>query len=1110
MKKNFFFKYYLLDFIIKSRGITWQQIESFNYFLSIDLKKIIFHNVENIFYTKENLEIRFSNLKIGYPSEYLNWMEIPVTPNHCRITDSSYNGTIFLDLSYEIEKKKYFFFSFNFCKFPMMLQSIKCILFGKNENQFSYLKECPLDSGGYFVVKGAERVILIQEQILINRISVEQDQQGFVCAVVNSFSSKRRFKNIVILKNKKLYLKHKIFIEDIPIFIFLKALGLEKDEDIIDLIGNEFEEILEWSKIESKITGITSNRQAIHYVIQRFNQKIIEKKKKFHENKNFFLRNEKSFFFNAMNNYILTHLSMENHNRMKLEEKTIFISLMIRRIFFTLNNPRICDNKDYYGNKRLELAGQIIALLFEDLFQKTIKEFYKFYRLNNEKLKKSPNLDLVTFVRQDIITQGLEYSFSTGNWVVKKFKLEKNGVTQTLSRLSFISSLSIITKITSQNEKIRKMRGPRSLYSSQWGMLCPSDTPEGESCGLVKDLALLAHISLKNKSRPIHRLSQDLGLQTFFLGEKGLKSFLDKFPKVFLDGKYLGFHENPSNFLYVFRSLRRSGMIDYYISISWDSISNEINISTDEGRICRPFMIVQFGKIKFGKFQKNLMKKGNYFFKDLLRQGFIEYLDVNEQNNAFIAVNTKYIDRRTTHLEIAPEIILGVCAGMIPFLDHNQSPRNTYQCSMGKQAIGSISFNQRWRTDTVLSLLIYSQKPLVKTKIIYFSGNSFLTSGINACISILSFSGFDLEDSIIINRASVDRGFFRSIMLRKHKILMKNLVCDRKKKEKYFDFAGNFIPNNDSMNDIEKTDFKKKEKNLMYHFEKQLILRWSSKEINGEMVEKIIFSSNFSEIFFAKIILRQIRKPEVGDKFSSRHGQKGICGSICSQKDLPFSNEGIIPDLIMNPHGFPSRMTIGKIMELIGAKISSAKGEFFDGTPFGNVTTKNMKRKLQNIGYSSNGKDIYFSGITGEPMVMEVFSGPVFYQKLKHMVKDKIHARSRGSRSNVTRQPVEGRSKGGGLRFGEMERDCLISYGASETIIERLLISSDLFLANFDFRTGYFTEKSLKQETKKIKLPFACKLLFQELQSMNILVKLKFVPKFSDSNSQTKIFKIKT
>jgi DNA-directed RNA polymerase III subunit RPC2 len=1019
-------------------------------------------------------------------------MELALTPNQSRISDLTYNASIFIDIKFQIKKKIYHHQRFHFCNMPIMLQSNKCILFGKNEKQFVFFKECPLDPGGYFIIKGSEKVLLIQEQISGNRISIEKDNQGYICALVNSISPNFRIRNMVILKKKKFYFRNNLFSEDIPLFIIFKAFNFEEEKDIIELVGNSYKDFLQSSIHELSYAGINSSRQAIIYIFQRLSWNILENKSIFKGGKNILENEKEKFFKEIFSKYILGHLSFYENSEKNFEEKCIFLSLMLRRILQSLNNPLYIDNKDYYGNKRLELAGQLASVLFQDLYKKTLVEIEKNLRIIQRKKKKILNHEIILSIRKDILTNGLEYAFSTGNWFIKQFKIEKNGVTQSLSRLSFISTICILTKITSQNQLIKKMKGPRSLQTSQWGMICPADTPEGESCGLVKNLTILAHITIRENANFIGKICIDLGVENLnFFKKKNIKIF-NKFVKIFLNGRFLGMHRKAANFLFSFRTLRRIGMLNQYVSIFWDTFSSTINISTDSGRTVRPFIIVELGKPKIEQIEKKILKKDIFFIKDLVRQSFVEFLDINEENNAMVACDLSNLSIKTTHLEVSQEILLGLSASLIPFLNHNQSPRNTYQCSMGKQAIGANSYNQNLRCDTILSILAYPQKPLVKTKTIFFSGLNRLSNGINACVCILSFSGYDIEDAIVLNHSSVDRGFFKSFMLRKHKILFKNFLYNRKV---LFSKNLNFYFDDKLKNNLKKKTSENSEKSLnfkkkFYDIEENIFSKISSKEIEKNRIEKIIISSNTKEVFFAKLILRQIRKPEIGDKFSSRHGQKGINGLFCNQEDLPFSNQGIIPDLIMNPHGFPSRMTVGKIFEIIYSKIVAFSACMQSNIPF--KKNKKFIKNIKNIGFSSQGKEIFYNGATGTLLKMDVFFGPVFYQKLKHMVKDKIHSRSKGPRSVLTRQPTEGRSKEGGLRFGEMERDCLISYGASDLIVERLLFSSDLFFCNFDSKTGLITHKQNKPNSISMRFPYACKLLFQELHSMNIFPRLMF------------------
>mmetsp|Transcript_7920 Transcript_7920/g.18680 ORF Transcript_7920/g.18680 Transcript_7920/m.18680 type:complete len:1104 (-) Transcript_7920:38-3349(-) len=1080
---------------LKSKGLIWQQIESFNTFLKADLKKIIFNFKKIKFFGKSLVFFQFFSLKISSASNNKGSLCLSMCPQNCRTQDLTYSAQIFVNLNLYYGKKNFFRSDFFLCRIPIMLKSKACLLYGKNEETLFSLKECPLDPGGYFIIKGTEKVIMIQEQLSNNRITVEKDKNGNLCSVVNSQLKEKRTTNTIVLKNKRVYFRTSIFIEDVPLFILLKAFCIDKDQDIVELIGIEFEDLLEWSLYETKMTGVVTFMQAITYLSQRVTGDIINSPKKLssYEKKIDFNLNWKKDFIIFLVKNILPHIHAKKVNQGLLIEKGVFLSLMVRRVLMAIESPNCLNDKDYYGNKRFELAGQLISLLFEDLFFKTNHELEKKYEWVLSKSNKG-NFDLLSSLRSDIISNGLDHAFSTGNWTIKRYKIEKNGVSQVLSRLSFSSTLSMITKVTSQCEKIRKTTGPRSLQSSQWGMLCPSDTPEGESCGLVKNLAILAHISTKENFFFISNLCFDLGVDKGFSGDSRPHGTGENLSIVFLNGRYIGFHGDSPSFLFSLRKLRRMGMIGEYTSIFWETNSRTIFLATDSGRICRPFLVIEFGKTKIRKEYEILIEKGICSWKDLLRDGFLEFLDLNEQNNALIAWNEEVISLKTTHLELSPEIILGVSSGFIPFPDHNQSPRNTYQCAMGKQTIGALAFNQSLRDDTVLSLLSYPQKPLVKTKTLTISGSDRLPGGINTCVCIMSYSGYDIEDAIILNRSSLDRGFFRGSLIRRHKILLKDVINSvsnsRINNRSLTGKEEEILPNEPQIWGKNKNPYLK---NFLdsEQFQNTVLFKLR-RENKNRVIHKIIVTSNEDFEFFIKLIIRQTRKPEIGDKFSSRHGQKGVCGLISLQENLPFSNEGIIPDLIMNPHGFPSRMTIGKMIELVEGKLSSFSGKFKEAAPFKKKNFRKSLNFLKRFGYKSNGKDIFFNGISGEILSLEIFSGLVFYQKLKHMVQDKIHSRSKGGRSTLTRQPIEGRSKGGGLRFGEMERDCLVSFGASELSIERLMFSSDLFIAKFDRETGLITHENLGSKIISIKLPYACKLLFQELQSMNIVPRVRF------------------
>jgi DNA-directed RNA polymerase III subunit RPC2 len=924
-------------------------------------------------------------------------------------------------------------------RMPIMLQSSNCVLAGKSHYQLAKMNECPLDPGGYFIVRGQEKVILIQEQLSWNKM-ITEDYNGTIQCQVTSSTHEKKSRTIVNSKHGKYYLKHNSMTEEIPIVIIFKALGITSDQEIVQLVGSDTNTMkcFASSLLDAASHKIYTQEQAFAYmgsklVVKRFQTASTKYKTPADEARD------------LLATTILAHVPVENFN---FNIKSIYVALMVQRVMCAEHNSAAVDDRDYYGNKRLELAGSLLSLMFEDLFKRFNWELKMIADKNIPKIK-AAQFDIVKHMRAAQITIGLETAISTGNWTIKRFKMERAGVTQVLSRLSYISALGMMTRVNSQFEKTRKVSGPRSLQPSQWGMLCPSDTPEGEACGLVKNLALMTHVTTESEEQAAIRLAFNAGVEDIRLvGGDTINN--PRVFMVFINGNILGVTIGSNTLIQTFRNMRRRGLIGAFVSIHTSHFQRCIYIHTDGGRLCRPYIIVQRGVSLVTQQHIDELNSGLRRFEDFIHDGLIEYLDVNEENDSFIACLESEIERdRTTHLEIEPFTLLGVCAGLVPYPHHNQSPRNTYQCAMGKQAMGVIGYNQKNRIDTLMYNIVYPQAPMVKTRTIELTNFDKLPAGQNATVAVMSYSGYDIEDALILNKASLDRGYGRCLVYRNSKCTIKrytNQTCDRIMGPSKDGLSNKVIYKHEALDPLDgivSPGEKISNKQVMINKEMpaltstnpieqkesgQQLISYTSvpityKGTEPSYIEKVMVSANAEEDFLIKILLRQTRRPEIGDKFSSRHGQKGVTGLIVDQENLPFNDFGIAPDMVMNPHGFPSRMTVGKTLELLGGKAGLMEGKFHYGTAFGGSKCSDLQEELFRHGYNYMGKDVFYSGITGEPLTAYIYSGPVYYQKLKHMVQDKMHARARGPRAVLTRQPTQGRSREGGLRLGKLTPD---------------------------------------------------------------------------------------
>jgi DNA-directed RNA polymerase beta subunit len=666
---------------------------------------------------------------------------------------------------------------------------------------------------------------------------------------------------------------------------------------------------------------------------------------------------------------------------------------------------------------------------------------------------------------------------------------------------------------------------------------CPAETPEGQSIGVVKSISTMTHLTITTNSSSLYTYVEPFIKSVNIASPKEL---FDKV-KVFVNGCWVGVTDTPVELYTEMKEKKYKGIVNIYTSVVFDYKMMEIRICNDAGRMVRPLLRVKDRKALITMNIINRLEAGELLWNDLLTNckldsSVIEYIDPDEQNFAMIALRAKnsYILKDTqinyTHCEIHPSTIFGVLASCIPFPEHNQAPRNTYQCAQSKQAMGIYATNYDKRFDKTAYILTSPSRPLVDTRIMNWLDLVKIPSGQVIHVAIMSYTGYNQEDSVLINKGSIDRGMFSTTIYHTEKDEDKNITrfvsrCKpdptKTKGIKYGNYdkidTSGFIPKNTKLDNrdiiMAKVVHIKENRNdptKPIKFEDQSkTVRTAGEEI---YIDENVTCRNGDGYPCAKVRMRTFRKPCIGDKFSSRHGQKGTVGLIIPECDMPYTRNGLKPDIIINPHAIPSRMTIGQLKETLLGKVLVHLGMFGDGTSFGDLDVKTIATELQKLGYESYGNEIMYDGLTGEQFNTSIFIGPVFYQRLKHMVNDKQHSRSIGPMVNLTRQPAEGRSRDGGFRIGEMERDVMLAHGMSRFCRERLYDVSDKYSVHVCKKCGMIAQYndgtsngmmskfsftvhkcSICENTTDfayVEIPYAFKLMAHELQTINCIPRL--------------------
>ncbi len=1113
MVSNFVDIWPIINDILRREGIARQHLNSYNEFMESGLQSIIDEVNEVEIETAEfPYKLKLGKIKLQRPRIMeLDGSITHVAPVEARLRNLTYASPIMLECSIVEDGRIIESRFIHVGDMPVMVKSNVCILHNLPESKLIELGEDPRDPGGYFVINGSERVIVGLEDLSYNKIIVDAEETAgtlnYKAKVYSSIVGYRAKLELIMKPDGSIVAKIPGSPVDIPLVTLIRALGLESDRDIANAVSFKEKIQDELEPSFEKVGEIISSRDAIVYISKRIAPGMLEE---------FQIKRAETL----LDWGLLPHLGKNPENR---GEKALFLGEAASKLVELKLGWVDNDDKDHYGNKVIKFAGQMLADLFRTAFRNLIRDMK--YQLERSGQKRGINA-VAAAVRPGIISDKLNNAIATGNWGRGRV-----GVTQLLDRTNYMSTISHLRRIQSPLSRSQPNFEARDLHTTHFGRICPAETPEGSNCGLVKNLALSAIISVSVQSSEIIEKLYELRVQHIDDADESLRY---NGCRIFVDGKLIGYIEDGSQLANTLKNLRRNGKIHPHIGIYFYSSLNanatkRLYISCNSGRVLRPLAIVKEGKSLMTSEVIEKINKKFLSWIDLIYMGIIELVDANEEENCFISIDLNAIDSNTTHIEIYPPSILGIGASVIPYPEHNQSPRNTYESAMAKQSLGFSTPLMNASTYVRQHFMLYPQIPIVSTKAINLLGLDERPTGQNCIVAVLPFEGYNIEDAVVFNKSSVERGLARTFFYRVYEAEAKQYPGGMKDTfelpsadENIRGFRGEkayrlleqdgavmheaIVTGGDIL--IGRTspprfieEYKEFEVKGPYRRDTSIGVRPSE---NG-VVDSVIMTQSVEGGKMYKIRVRDMRIPEIGDKFASRHGQKGILGMLVNQEDLPYTQDGIVPDIMINPHAFPSRMTVGQFMESLGGKAAALRGKVVDGSAFLGEKLNDIKGFMEQYGFKYSGKEEMYDGRTGIKFPVEVYIGVVYYQKLHHMVADKIHSRARGQVQMLTKQPTEGRARGGGLRFGEMERDCLIAYGASMMLKDRLLEESDKAEVNVCERCGLLSYYDIKQrryicrvcgdkaKISTVVIAYAFKLLLQEMMSLNIAPRL--IPK---------------
>ena len=1070
----------------------------------------------------------------------------PLLPNTARMRNLTYDSALRMDVkvSYyergELVAPPSVYPRHYFGRIPIMLHSKLCALRAMSTTELTASGECRFDQGGYFVVDGKEKVVISQERIATNQLFVEASPdpdhyavEGMIrcTALDNDLFPKTvwfyvsnapdylltvrimNFNASTPMAHEEKSTRH---LASIPVPIVFRALGVLTDREICDMISMGDENVrrmLRPTFVMEASADIFTAEQALDHLaaISKYN--------------------DATHVRHLLSTDLFPNVGTDP------KRKAIYLGYLINRVLSAALGTKPMIHRDTYMHKRVDPCGALMTNLFRDFYNKlrnhirdSVDREYTVERAGKDKgisgLVNEGNLNRL--FPSSVITEGFYKSFKGrwGNPDAAHLNSMKEGIVQDMSRLSYIAYVSHVRRVNTPIDRSIKKVEPHRLDAPQFGMMCPIESPDGGNIGLLKHMASTCEITHELDREEVVELLRELGMHDVLTHQQsGGRA------RVILNNTWIGAHENPRVMVERVRTLRRSGALSAFLSVSWRILENEVYLYSDGGRCVRPLLIEPLSRSARERIRKSSWRElspPTHLVRRRVSEKapsvLVEYLDCYESDASYIAMLPQDYDReRHTHVEIHPCLALSLYTNTIPFAHHNQAPRNVFSGQQAKQSVGvySTAFNNRM--DTMSYVLHYPQRPLVTTRMSRYMHRDTMANGENLIVAIATYTGYNQEDSVILNAHSVQRGMFNTsyykTLVANEEVSLNGMIDKRFENPNELRKSGVEVSRKQAdWGILEPSGLPRKEAFLeegcayvgMVARERSVsaagppsVFTDANQDMrvrDASLVADKTLSGTVDDLALSeqegvkklKIRMRKFRFPVLGDKMASSHGQKGVCGMLLPQEDMPFGRDGLVPDMIVNPHAFPSRMTIGHLIECVIAKLCCVGGGRADGSAFESPDVDAYMDRLQAYGFDRHGDEVLHNGFTGDQIKTDIFIGPTYYMRLKHMVQDKINYRATGPMESLTHQPTHGRSKGGGLRIGEMETNAIMAHGIQSFVKESLMERSDgdkMHVDRLQGETVWANDQDRMYESEApvcVQVPYSFRLLVEEMGALGV------------------------